>query len=142
MFVWSLSLYNTIGIKVSFFYAKSRTCSFIVCKLLTSHSFLYAQYMHILHFRIGHVSFFLLLFCNLSLCNNLRISFLCISSIIALAAASIRENLLFHLSAIFCFTPCCFQNCQRFVKILNICFHILAVIATPHQFQVRDAGFL
>ena len=32
MFVWSLSLYNTIGIKVSFFYAKSRTCSFIVNK--------------------------------------------------------------------------------------------------------------
>ena len=29
MFVWSLSLYNTIEIKVSFFYAKSRTCSFI-----------------------------------------------------------------------------------------------------------------
>ena len=29
MFVWSLSLYNIIEIKVSFFYAKSRTCSFI-----------------------------------------------------------------------------------------------------------------
>ena len=33
MFVWSLSLYNIIEIKVSFFYAKSRTCSFIVSKL-------------------------------------------------------------------------------------------------------------
>ena len=33
MFVWSLSLYNIIEVKVSFFYAKSRTCSFIVdCK--------------------------------------------------------------------------------------------------------------
>ena len=30
MFVLSLSLYNTIEFKVSFFYAKSRTCSFIV----------------------------------------------------------------------------------------------------------------
>ena len=30
MFVWSLSLYNIIEVKVSFFYAKSRTCSFIV----------------------------------------------------------------------------------------------------------------
>ena len=30
MLVWSLSLYNTIEFKVSFFYAKSRTCSFIV----------------------------------------------------------------------------------------------------------------
>ena len=29
MFVWSLSLYNIIEIKVSFFYAKSRTCAFI-----------------------------------------------------------------------------------------------------------------
>ena len=29
MLVWSLSLYNTIEFKVSFFYAKSRTCSFI-----------------------------------------------------------------------------------------------------------------
>ena len=33
MLVWSLSLYNTIEFKVSFFYAKSRTCSFIVCNL-------------------------------------------------------------------------------------------------------------
>ena len=33
MLVWSLSLYNTIEFKVSFFYAKSRTCSFIVYKL-------------------------------------------------------------------------------------------------------------
>ena len=98
--------------------------------------------MHILHFRIGHVSFFLLLFCDLSLCNNLRISFLCISSIIALSAASMRENLLFHLSAIFRFAPRCFQYCQGFVKILNICFHILAVVATTHQFQMGDAGFL
>ena len=32
MFVWSLSLYNIIEVKVSFFYAKSRTCSFIVYK--------------------------------------------------------------------------------------------------------------
>ena len=30
MFVWSLSLYNIIEFKVPFFYAKSRTCSFIV----------------------------------------------------------------------------------------------------------------
>ena len=30
MFVLALSLYNTIEFKVSFFYAKSRTCSFIV----------------------------------------------------------------------------------------------------------------
>ena len=30
MFVLSLSLYNTIEFKVPFFYAKSRTCSFIV----------------------------------------------------------------------------------------------------------------
>ena len=30
MLVWSLPLYNTIELKVSFFYAKSRTCSFIV----------------------------------------------------------------------------------------------------------------
>ena len=29
MFVWSLSLYNIIEFKVPFFYAKSRTCSFI-----------------------------------------------------------------------------------------------------------------
>ena len=29
MFVLALSLYNTIEFKVSFFYAKSRTCSFI-----------------------------------------------------------------------------------------------------------------
>ena len=34
MLVWSLSLYNTIEFKVSFFYAKSRTCSFIDIKLL------------------------------------------------------------------------------------------------------------
>ena len=33
MFVLSLSLYNTIEFNVPFFYAKSRTCSFIVCKL-------------------------------------------------------------------------------------------------------------
>ena len=33
MFVWSLSLYNTIEFKVSFFYAKSRTCSFIANKI-------------------------------------------------------------------------------------------------------------
>ena len=32
MFVLSLSLYNTIEFKVPFFYAKSRTCSFIVKK--------------------------------------------------------------------------------------------------------------
>ena len=32
MFVLALSLYNTIEFKVSFFYAKSRTCSFIVVK--------------------------------------------------------------------------------------------------------------
>ena len=34
MFVWSLSLYNIIEVKVSFFYAKSRTCSFIVTSLI------------------------------------------------------------------------------------------------------------
>ena len=34
MFVLSLSLYNTIEFKVSFFYAKSRTCSFIVLILI------------------------------------------------------------------------------------------------------------
>ena len=34
MFVWSLSLYNIIEVKVSFFYAKSRTCSFIVMKII------------------------------------------------------------------------------------------------------------
>ena len=33
MLVWSLSLYNTIEFKVSFFYAKSRTCSFIDKKI-------------------------------------------------------------------------------------------------------------
>ena len=33
MFVWSLSLYNIIEFKVPFFYAKSRTCSFIVSNL-------------------------------------------------------------------------------------------------------------
>ena len=33
MFVLALSLYNTIEFKVSFFYAKSRTCSFIVYSL-------------------------------------------------------------------------------------------------------------
>jgi len=33
MFVLALSLYNTIEFKVSFFYAKSRTCSFIVSYL-------------------------------------------------------------------------------------------------------------
>ena len=33
MFVWSLSLYNIIEVKVSFFYAKSRTCSFIAILL-------------------------------------------------------------------------------------------------------------
>ena len=33
MFVWSLSLYNIIEFKVSFFYAKSRTCSFIVLNI-------------------------------------------------------------------------------------------------------------
>ena len=33
MFVLALSLYNTIEFKVSFFYAKSRTCSFIAKKL-------------------------------------------------------------------------------------------------------------
>ena len=33
MFVSSLSLYNIIRFKVSFFYAKSRTCSFIVYKI-------------------------------------------------------------------------------------------------------------
>ena len=33
MFVLALSLYNTIEFKVSFFYAKSRTCSFIVIKI-------------------------------------------------------------------------------------------------------------
>jgi len=33
MFVLALSLYNTIEFKVSFFYAKSQTCSFIVFDL-------------------------------------------------------------------------------------------------------------
>ena len=66
----------------------------------------------------------------------------CLSSIIALSAASCGENLLFHLSAIFRFAPRCFQYCQGFVKILNICFHILAVVATTHQFQMGDSGFL
>ena len=33
MFVLSLSLYNTIEFKVPFFYAKSRTCSFIAKKI-------------------------------------------------------------------------------------------------------------
>ena len=66
----------------------------------------------------------------------------CLSSIIALSAASPGENLLFHLSAIFRFAPRCFQYCQGFVKILNICFHILAVVATTHQFQMGDSGFL
>ncbi|MFR8706264.1 MAG: desmoglein-4 [Subdoligranulum sp.] len=36
MLVWSLPLYNTIELKVSFFYAKSRTCSFIVMNLRKS----------------------------------------------------------------------------------------------------------
>ena len=35
MFVWSLSLYNINEFEVSFFYAKSQTCSFIEKRIKT-----------------------------------------------------------------------------------------------------------
>ena len=41
MFVLALSLYNTIEFKVSFFYAKSRTCSFIDLFIFFTQAFWY-----------------------------------------------------------------------------------------------------